>query len=66
MTDAYRKATERETRFRKAADEAASERARLLGEMHHSGMSYGTIAKLTGLSRSRVQQLVQRSITQDR
>lgn len=57
----YQKATEREARLRKAADEAAAERAVELAKMHRSGMSYGKIAAATGLSRSRVQQLVEKS-----
>lgn len=61
MTAAYRKATVREARLRKAADQAAAERAAELTRMHQGGMSYGKIAEATGLSRSRVQQLVERS-----
>ena len=61
MTAAYRKATEREVRLRKAADKAAAERASELTKMHAAGMSYGKIATATGLSRSRVQQLVERA-----
>lgn len=56
----YLEATEKESRFRQAADEAARERAWALAEMHRSGMSYGKIAEVTGLSRARVQQLVER------
>ena len=58
---AYLKATEKESQLRQAADEAAWERARALAEMHRSGMSYGKIAEATGLSRARVQQLVERA-----
>lgn len=61
MTATYRKATEREARLRKAADQAAAVRSTELTRMHQGGMSYGKIAKATGLSRSRVQQLVERS-----
>lgn len=61
MTAAYRRATEDEVRHREAADLAASERASELAKMHAAGMSYGKIAEATGLSRSRVQQLVERS-----
>ncbi|MGV7251943.1 helix-turn-helix domain-containing protein [Mycobacterium kansasii] len=35
-------------------------RARCLAELHADGWSYATIAAATGLSRARVQQLVQR------
>lgn len=61
MTTAYHKATEREARLRKAADQAAAERASELAKMHRSGMSYAEIAETTGLSRSRVQQLVEKA-----
>lgn len=57
----YLQATIREARLRKAADEAAADRASELAKMHATGMSYGKIAAATGLSRSRVQQLVERS-----
>lgn len=60
MTAKYHKATEREARLRKAADEAAAERASELAKMHRSGLSYAKIAKATGLSRSRVQQLTEK------
>jgi DNA-directed RNA polymerase specialized sigma24 family protein len=60
-TNAYQRATEREVRFRKAADKAATERASELAKMHQSGMSYAAIAVETGLSRSRVQQLIERA-----
>lgn len=61
MITTYLKATEKETQLRKAADEAAAERARALAEMHRLGMSYGKISEATGLSRSRVQQLIERA-----
>lgn len=57
----YLEATEREARLREAADEAASERALIVADMHRAGMSYGKIAEQIGLSRSRVQQLVERA-----
>lgn len=60
MTIAYQRATAKEVRLRKAADKAAAERASEVAKMHRSGMSYGQIAEATGLSRSRVQQLVER------
>lgn len=63
MTATYRKATAREARLRKAADEAAAERAAELTRMHQEGMSFGKLAKATGLSRTRVQQIVERSNT---
>lgn len=60
LTD-YRKATRREARLRSAADKAAVGRAVALAKLHRTeGMSYGQIAHATGLSRSRVQQLVER------
>lgn len=64
MTDLltkYRRATGREARLRIEADQAATERSKTLSEMHSGGMSYAKIAEATGLSRSRVQQLVERS-----
>lgn len=60
MTTKYQRATAREAQLRKAADKAAAERASELARMHRSGKSYGQIAEATGLSRSRVQQLVER------
>lgn len=66
MIETYLEATERETRLRQAAEEAAAERSRALAELHRSGMSYGKISEATGLSRSRVQQLVERyRVTED-
>lgn len=62
--NAYTKATKLEAKYRRAADDAASERARALAQMHAEGMSYGAIAEATGLSRSRVQQLVERGYVQ--
>lgn len=59
MTAKYHKATEREARLRQAADKAAAERASELAKMHQT-MSYAEIAEATGLSRSRIQQLVER------
>lgn len=56
----YRRASKEEAKLRRLADAYASERAAVLAEMHRSGMSYGKIAAATGLSRSRVQQLVER------
>lgn len=56
----YKRASKEEARLRRLADAYASERSAVLAEMHRSGMSYGQIAKLIGLSRSRVQQLVNR------
>lgn len=60
MIETYLEATKREIRLRQAAEEAAAERSKALAELHRSGMSYGKIADATGLSRSRVQQLVER------
>jgi hypothetical protein len=62
MTDPlvqYRRATARELRLRSKADEASVERVAAIVEMSQS-MSYGQIAKATELSRSRVQQLIER------
>lgn len=56
----YRRASKEEAKLRRLADAYASERSAVLAEMHRSGMSYGQLAKATGLSRSRVQQLVER------
>ena len=61
MITTYLEATEKESQLRQAADEAAWERAWALAEMHRSGMSYRKIAEATGLSRARVQQLVERA-----
>lgn len=60
MIQTYLEATEREIRLRQAAEEAAADRSQALAQLHRSGMSYGKIADATGLSRSRVQQLVER------
>lgn len=54
----YRRATAREARLRKQANEAAADRARNIAAMHTAGMSFAEIAEAVGLSRSRVQQLV--------
>lgn len=65
MTDSltkYRRASSKETRLRMEADLASADRVVALAELHQSGMSYGKIAEATGLSRSRVQQLVERGI----
>lgn len=60
----YQRATEREARLRVRADQAALERATAVAEIHAYGLSYAEIADNTGLSRSRVQQLVERGIQQ--
>lgn len=63
MTDSltkYRQASGKEARLRMEADLASADRVVALAEMHQAGMSYGKIAEATGLSRSRVQQLVER------
>lgn len=57
----YLEATADEASWRRKADEAAGRRMEAIARMRGSGMSYGQIAKLVGLSRSRVQQLVNRS-----
>lgn len=57
---AYNKATIREARLRKVAETAGADRAIALANLHRAGWSYGEIAKETGISRSRVQQLVER------
>ena len=56
----YRRATGREARLRIEADQAAAERSRTLAALHALGLSYAQIADDTGLSRARVQQLVER------
>lgn len=61
MTARYRKATAKEERLRKAAEQAALERALAVVDMHQSNMSYAQIADVTGLSRSRIQQLVEKA-----
>lgn len=61
----YLEATIEEATWRKKADEAADRRAEALARMHDSGLSLGTLAKMTGLSRSRVQQLVDRGKRQE-
>lgn len=58
----YRRATAKEARLREQANKAADDRARNLAAMHVVGMSYGQIAEETDLSRSRVQQLVERGL----
>lgn len=63
---AYLEATGREARLRIEADKAAGERAKSLAKMHRSGMSYAQIAADVRLSRSRVQQLVERNRSEQR
>lgn len=60
LTTRYVEATERESMRRIEADQAAEDRASALAEMHELGASYGKLAELVGLSRARVQQLVER------
>lgn len=57
----YMEATADEATWRRKADEASGRRIDAIIRMRGSGMSYGQIATLTGLSRSRVQQLVERA-----
>lgn len=56
----YLKATAEEAAWRRKADEAARRRVEAIIRMRESGMSYRQIARTTGLSPTRVQQLVER------
>lgn len=59
-TAAYKRATAQETKARQSADKAARSRAEAVAALHFTGLSYGRIASLLGLSRSRIQQLVEK------
>jgi DNA-directed RNA polymerase specialized sigma24 family protein len=56
----FARASAMEALYRAAANRAADYRARACARMSMDGLSYAQIAKLTGLTRSRVQQLVER------
>lgn len=59
----YLEATADEVAWRRKADEAAGRRVESIVRMRESGMSYRQIARTTGLSPTRIQQLVIRSLT---
>jgi DNA-directed RNA polymerase specialized sigma24 family protein len=56
----YAHLTSRQALLTAAVDEVAGMRARALAGLHAQGQSYGQIAAVTGLTRGRVQQLVER------
>lgn len=62
----YEALTRAQTVFEAMAGRIAEERARAVGEMHSSGLSYAQIAEAIGFTRSRAQQLVERSAVQAR
>ena len=57
--DRYARATEEQGRYEQAARRAGQIRALAALAIHELGASYGTIAHVTGLTRSRAQQLVE-------
>jgi hypothetical protein len=57
----YWEASARERTLRTAADQAAIEREQALLDWYDSGQSYGTLATATGLSRSRIQIIIERA-----
>ncbi|HKA13344.1 MAG TPA: hypothetical protein VKI99_23040 [Candidatus Dormibacteraeota bacterium] len=57
--DRYARATEEQTRYENAAQQAGRLRALAALAIHELGASYATIAHVTGLTRSRAQQLVE-------
>ena len=57
--DRYARATEEQTRCENAAQHAGQVRALAALAIHELGASYATIAHVTGLTRSRAQQLVE-------
>ena len=57
--DRYARATEEQTRYENAAQQAGRLRALAALAIHDLGASYATIAHVTGLTRSRAQQLVE-------
>ena len=57
--DRYARATEEQTRHEDAAQQAGQVRALAALAIHELGASYATIAHVTGLTRSRAQQLVE-------
>lgn len=56
----YQKAVARELNAKAEAVEAGRRKATALAELNRAGASYAHLAELTGLSRSMVQQLVER------
>lgn len=61
MTARWRRACAAYERAAAAVTAAADERAAAAAEMHDAGLSYADIAALVGLTRARVQQLVERA-----
>jgi hypothetical protein len=57
--DRYARATEEQSRYEDAAQQAGQVRALAALAIHELGASYATIAHVTGLTRSRAQQLVE-------
>ena len=57
--DRYARATEEQARYEHAAKRAGQIRALAALAIHELGASYATIAHVTGLTRSRAQQLVE-------
>lgn len=57
--DRYARATEEQGRYEQAAKRAGQIRALAALAIHELGASYATIAHVTGLTRSRAQQLVE-------
>ena len=57
---AYRRACKAQDKAEASASRAADLRARALADLHAEGWTYWAIAAGTGLSRARVQQLVER------
>ncbi len=60
----FRAATGYESMFRAAANQMAQRRARILRDMHATGMSYAAIGTEVGLTAPRVHYLVQRANVQ--
>lgn len=60
MLSRWRRACAAYERASAAQTAAAAERAAAAAEMHDAGLSYADIAALVGLTRGRVQQLVDR------
>ena len=56
----YRRASQVQDLHRSVTDDLGHVREYAIGELHDEGRSYAEIARLTGLTRARVQQLVER------
>lgn len=56
----YRGLTARQAAAQATVNDLAGERAALLAHWHARGLSYATIAERTGLTRARVQKMVER------